>query len=141
MKEHYRKLAVLVLFVLALHAATLAQDFSPKVRAHIPFNFYAGGKMLPAGTYTLAINRESCNVAVFHRSSGTGTFLLGSRNDGSNDGRSVLVFRNNGEGTYVLQRITGPDFGLKFDAGKDASRLVQGKLANDTQVVVAELAR
>ena len=78
MKEHYRRMAALALLVLALHAATLAQAFSPKVRAQIPFSFYAGGKILPAGSYTLAVNRETCNVAIFQTSTGIGTFLLGS---------------------------------------------------------------
>jgi hypothetical protein len=32
-------LVVLALLALALHAATFAQDFSPRVRAHIPFPF------------------------------------------------------------------------------------------------------
>ncbi len=140
MKETYRRLAALALFVMALHAAALAQDFSPKVRARIPFSFYAGEKMLPAGTYTLAINRESNNVAIFQNSTGVGTFLLGSRNDDSSNGRSVLIFRSNGEG-YVLQKVTGPDFGVSFHAGKEGSHLVQDRLGNDTQVVVAELVR
>jgi hypothetical protein len=35
------------LFVLALSGAVLAQDLSPKVRANISFNFYAGSKELP----------------------------------------------------------------------------------------------
>ena len=70
MKEKYRKLVVLALFVLALTGASLAQDFSPKVRAQIPFSFYAGGKILPAGNYTLAIHRESNNVAIFQQGTG-----------------------------------------------------------------------
>jgi hypothetical protein len=141
MKEHYRRLAALALFVLALQAAALAQDFSPKVRAQIPFSFYAGGKMLPAGVYTLAVNRESHNVAIFQDNKGIGTFLLGSPSDDSNNGRSVLIFRNNGEGTYVLQKMAGPDFGVNFNIGKAVSRLAQDSSANYTEVVVAELVR
>lgn len=141
MKQIYRRLAALALFVLALQAVTLAQDFSTKVRAKIPFSFYAGGKMLPAGTYTLAVNRENSNVAVFQRDTGAGTFLLGSHNDGSKNGRSVLIFRDNGEGTYVLQKVTGPDFGVNFYTGKAMSHLAQASSANDTQIVIAELVR
>ena len=56
MKEQLRKLVALALFVLALSVAVLAQDLSPKVPANIPFNFYAGSKMLPAGTYIVAVD-------------------------------------------------------------------------------------
>ena len=47
MKEQFRKLG---------SGAVLAQDLSPKVRANISFNFYAGSKMLPAGTYIVAVD-------------------------------------------------------------------------------------
>ena len=68
------------MLALALHAATFAQDFSPRVRAHIPFPFYAGAKSLPPGDYTLAINRQTRNVAIFEYDKGIGVFLLGSPN-------------------------------------------------------------
>ena len=141
MKEIYRRLAVLALLVSALHAAALAQDFSSKVRAQIPFSFYAGGKMLPAGTYIVAINRESSNIAIFERNTHVGAFLLGSPNDSSTNGRSVLVFRSNGEGSYVLQKVAGPDFGVHFNTRAAMSGVAQDSQANDTQVVIAELVR
>ena len=53
MNTNYRKLVALASIVLALSGLVLANDFTPKVRASIPFDFYAGGKMLPAGTYTI----------------------------------------------------------------------------------------
>ena len=76
MKEHYRRLAALALFVLALNAAALTQDFGPKVRAQVPFSFYAGGKMLPAGTYTFAVNRENHTVAISQYTRGSRLFFL-----------------------------------------------------------------
>lgn len=86
MKERFRKLVALALFVLALSGAVLAQDLSPKVRANIPFNFYAGTKMLPAGTYIVAVDRVSHHVAVFQKATGTGSFLLSSQVDDSYTG-------------------------------------------------------
>ena len=141
MKEHYRRLVALALFVLALNAAALAQDFGPKVRAQIPFSFYAGGKALPAGSYTFSINRQNSNVAIFQSNTGIGTFLLGSPHDGSNTGRALLTFHASDEDVYVLQRLEGPDFGLSFNAVKAVSRMAQDMTANATQVVVAELVK
>ena len=87
MKQRFRKLVPLALFVLALSVAVLAQDLSPKVPANIPFNFYAGSKMLPAGTYIVAVDPgESSRRGFFQKASGTGSFLLPSQVDDSYTG-------------------------------------------------------
>jgi len=130
--------ALLLTSCMALSGAALAQDFTPKVRARIPFNFYAGGKILPAGTYTLSVNRVSYSVAIFQRNSGVGTFLHASQIDGSHNGLSLLTFRNNAEGTYVLVKAEGPDLGLRFSAGNVLSHVALDTPANQTQVVVAD---
>ena len=141
MKEHYRRLVALALFVLALNAAALAQDFGPKVRAQVPFNFYAGGKVMPAGNYTFAINRQNHTIAITQYDKGIEAFLLGSPHDGSINGLTKLTFRANDEDVYVLQKLEGPDFGLSFNAGKAVSRLAQDSPATATQVVLAELVK
>ena len=136
LKKNYRKFLALTLFVLALTGASLAQDFSPKVRAQIPFSFYAGGKRLPAGNYTLAIHRESNNVAIFQQSTGVGTFLLGSPRDGSPNGRSLLTFRANSEGTYTLQKIEGPDLGISFVSDKALAHVALDSPADSLERVI-----
>jgi len=138
-KENYRKLVVLALAVLALTGASLAQDFSTKVRAQIPFSFYAGGKILPAGDYTLAVNRGSNNVAIFQKDTGVGTFLLGSPHDASRNGLSLLTFRANSEGTYVLQKIEGPELGISFVSDKALSHLALDGPADSKEVVIAAI--
>ena len=139
MKENYRKLVVLALAVLALTGASLAQDFSTKVRAYIPFGFYAGEKLLPAGNYTLAVNRGSNNVAIFQKDTGVGTFLLGSPHDASRNGLSLLTFRANSEGTYVLQKIEGPELGISFVSDKALSHLALDGPADSKEVVIAAI--
>ena len=136
MKEQSRKLVV-ALFVLALSGAVLAQDLSPKAGARIPFNFYAGSKLLRTGTYIVAVDRVSHHVAVFHKASGTGTFLLPSQVDDSYTGPSLLTFRNNGEGTYVLEKIEGPDLALNFPTEKALSHVALNQPANDRTVIAA----
>ena len=142
MKQNYRRLVALALLVLALHAATLAQDFALKFHAEIPFSFYAGSKLFPPGIYTLAVNRESHNVTIFQsNNTGVRTFLLASPSDGSNDRRSVLIFRTDGVGTYVLQQFEGPDVGLGFNTEKGLSHLAEDRQANATQVVMAQVGK
>ena len=139
MTKQYLKLVALAVFVLALSGAALAQNFTPTVRATIPFNFYAGSTTLPAGNYTLAVNRLTNNVAIFQTGTSVGTFLLGSRGDGSRDGRSVLIFRTNGEGTYVLQNIESRDLGLSFPADRVLSHFALDRPGSETRVVVAAI--
>jgi hypothetical protein len=141
MKKNLCRLRALMLFTLALSAATFAQDFGHTVRANIPFNFYAGGKVMPAGQYTLTYSRQNFNIAIYEKEKGFGTFLLGSPNDGTNDDRTLLVFRADDENIYVLQKFQGRDFGLSFSAGKRLSHLVEDRPANATQTVVAELVK
>jgi hypothetical protein len=138
-KKNYRKFVALALFVLALTGASLAQDFSPKVRANIPFSFYAGGRMLPPGSYTLAVHRGNNNVAIFQKDTGMGMFLSGSPHDGSRDGRSLLTFHTDGEGKYVLQKIEGPDLGISFVSDKALSHVALNGPADSTVVVIAAI--
>ena len=139
MKENYRKVVVLALFALALSGAALAQDFSPKVRADIPFNFYAGGKVLPAGRYTIAVNRENNHLALVQKDTGTGMFLTGSVNDGSRNGRSFLIFRADSEGIYVLQQVEGPDLGFNIVGSKTHSVVALHGPDNNSEVVEVAL--
>ena len=141
MKKIFRSLLALALLSLALHAVTFAQDFSPKVRAHIPFAFYAGAKSLPAGDYTLAINRQTRNVAIFEYGKGIAMFLLGFPNDASNNGVVRLTFQRNNDGVYSLGKVQGPDLGVSFPVADASSLRVDGQPDNETRVVVAQLSR
>jgi|SRR5215813_2004817 len=141
MKKVFRSLLAVALLSLALHAATFAQDFSPKVRAHIPFAFYAGTKSLPAGDYTLAINRQSRNVAIFEYGKGIALFLLGSPNDGSTNGVVLLTFQRNRDGVYSLGKLQEPDLGVSFPVADTSSLRVDAQPDKETRVVVAQLSR
>ena len=140
MNANYRKLVALASIVLALSGLVLANDFTPKVRASIPFDFYAGGKMLPAGTYTISVNSESHNVAI-RKDSGVGTFLFASQIDSSRNGLSYLIFRSNGQGTYVLEKMEGPDLGLSFQVGKVLSHIASDTQTNEITVVAARFGK
>jgi hypothetical protein len=145
MKGKYRRVVALGLFLLALNAVVLAQDFTSKVRVNIPFSFYAGDKMLPAGDYILALDRETSNVAIRGENQNAAAFLFGSPNDGVSKGLTVLTFHSNANGEYVLEKLQAPDFGLSFarhkGGAKGATTAVKNDAAHDTQVLVARLSK
>jgi len=141
--RNYRRLVALALFVLALNTMVLAQDFISKIRVNIPFSFYAGDKMLPAGQYTFALNRANSNIAIRGEDQAAGAFLFGSPNSFSNGGNATLTFRTDGNGGYVLEKFQGPDFGFAFanrrNSAKVAANDPKSQPSHDTQVVVARL--
>jgi len=55
MRKQIYKLFAMILLLCSMAVATQAQNSSPTLlRAHIPFEFNVGNKMLPAGDYTVA---------------------------------------------------------------------------------------
>ena len=141
MKDKFRKLAALALFTVALSGAALAQGYEHEVRADIPFNFYAGGKLLHAGSYICAINLESHNIAMVPRDRSTGSFLPGVPEDGSRDGHPRLTFRTNGGHVHVLQKIQWADFGASFDVKKVLADVGEERSLKTTETVLAQLVK
>jgi hypothetical protein len=144
MKTNHRRLVALALFILALNVATFAQDFTSKFRVNIPFSFYAGSKMLPAGDYIFSLNRETSNIAIRGDNQNAGAFLFGSPNDSLNNGLATLTFHTDGNGGYVLEKFQGPDFGLSFAArkggAKAAGTMAKAQTNRDRLVVIDRLA-
>ena len=139
MKVNARRLLVLALFTLVLSGAAVAQDYDHQVRANIPFNFYANGKLQPAGSYTFAIDLETQNIAMVSREKNTGWFLRGSPEDGSKRGLALLTFRTNNNDVYILQKIQWSDFGVSFDVKKVLSDVAGTVPPEATQTVMAQL--
>lgn len=141
MNKYFRKLVALAFVALALDAATFAQDFAPKVRAHIPFPFYAGRELLQPGDYTLAVNRQNRNVAIVNFTNRSGMFLLGSSTDDTTNGTALLIFQRNSEGIYALQKVQAPDIAISFASVRSPGLRVDGQPVNDRQVLVAQALR
>jgi len=136
--KNLRKLVVLALFALALTGAALAEDNAHVVRANIPVDFYVGGKLLPAGEYTVSVNMTEHLIAIAQKASGNGAFLLGSPDDSSRDDRVVLTFKLVADNTYALRELQGPDMGLSFKAkAPEAAMRAQNQRA-ETVIVIAE---
>ncbi len=145
MKSNYGRVLALALFALALNTIALAQDFTSKVRVDIPFSFYAGDQMLPAGQYTFALNRGNSNIAIRGTDTNAGAFLLGSPNNFSNTNLATLTFHSDGSGGYILEKFQGPDFGFAFASRKGGTKIAvnnpKSQPNRDTQVVIAALTK
>jgi hypothetical protein len=141
MKNNLCKMVALALFTMALGGAALAQDYAHKVRANIPFNFYAGNKLMPAGNYTFATNLSNHSVEIGQSATSSESFLQGSPYDGLKNGLALLTFRTNGNGVYALQKVQGLDFGVSFNADKVLSHLAVNSPTDETRTVIAQLVR
>ncbi len=121
--------AVLVLssFVTLSSANALTPDATEVV--NIPFNFYAAGKKMPAGKYTVLIDLENERI-ILTDSHGPSVFVTGIYGGDGYD-QSQLVFAESG-GTYALQEVKSDlaDMVFAIDVPKAtmASRTVTPKV-------------
>ena len=138
MKNYLSKLVALALFAVALTGAALAQDSTHMVRANIPFSFYAGGQLLPAGEYTISVNMEDHLVIIGQKATGRGSFLLGSPDDSSRDDRTVLTFKLVEGEVYALRELRGPDLGLSFSAKSARAAMKAQNQSNESVTIIAE---
>ena len=136
--KNLRTLAVLALFALALTGAALAEDNAHMVRANIPIDFYVGGKLLPAGEYTISVNMTEHEITIGQKATGTRSFLLGTPDDGSRDDRVVLTFKLVAGDTYALRELQGPDMGLSFSAKAPEAAVKAQNQRAETVTVIAE---
>ncbi|HTC89880.1 MAG TPA: hypothetical protein VK686_16345 [Bryobacteraceae bacterium] len=89
----------------ALSLAALAQ--SPIARANVPFEFAAGGAMLPAGEYTLDV-ADLSGVLLLHGASGNSVALLTTSSGAiSNTSTAKLTFERR-DGTAYLSSVEWP---------------------------------
>ena len=94
---------IALVFVVALAASAVAQDVTLKVS--VPFEFAAGGKMLPAGDYTVLRAPTSAPEMVVLRSDAAhSSIILNSANFDTHVRGAKLVFNRYGE-KYFLSQI------------------------------------
>ncbi len=113
MKRYFAHLIAIGGLVLLLAGAGLAQDeIGYKLRANVPFDFYAGDTILPAGVYTFDLSPYGV-VTVEQDSTSHAMYLSGMPADPVNNDKSVLTFKRVGNG-YQLEELQGIDFGVEL---------------------------
>src|SRR5271167_1448474 len=136
MKKYLSKLVALVLFAVALTSVAVAQDDAYVFLANIPFNFYAGGQLQPAGEYKIWVNVENRLVTIGEKATGSRHMLLGLPDDSSRDARTVLTFRLAGGDVYALREVQGPDAGVSFNAsGSKHAMRAQSQKPESVQII------
>jgi hypothetical protein len=137
------KFVALAFFAVALTGAAIAQDAIAQDNAHvlhanIPFSFYAGGQLLPAGEYTISVNIEEHTVTIGQKATGSTSTLLGSPDDSSRDYRTVLTFNLATNDVYALREIQSPGVGVSFNAKGPAGAMRAKNQKQQSVVIIAE---
>ena len=106
----YRNFVLAVLSGIAVLTAALpVTGMRQPMRADIPFDFYVAGKLLPAGTYTVAVSNFGGAVDVSDRRRNSAFALASSRvHLPANQGKSRLLFKKYGD-TSILSGVSWTD--------------------------------
>ncbi len=96
-----------LLFGGLLALATTLSAESALVNVSVPFSFVAGGKVMPAGDYTIEESSNSGVLLVRGRASNSSAMVLAVNGGPSNVNRAGVVFSRSGS-TVVLSTINIP---------------------------------
>ena len=91
MKKSYLTVVLTLTCLLGLGISASAQDTS-NIVANVPFEFVAGGKTLPAGTYSVGSVFPESDLTLIIRSLDKGGVLLPIVFDGASGGQAKLSF-------------------------------------------------
>src|SRR5580698_728948 len=134
------RITAITLFTLAsLAAIGTASAQERAVRSAVPFNFTVGGKVLPAGTYTISqfasgtleIENRETKVAVL-------SVAFSDSHDAGNGGK--LVFNKYGDQYFlkeVLCRWNGMNVQLPPSKLEKKARMQEADLNQNRQILVA----
>jgi len=115
------------LYVLALVSSAAANAQSPGARATVPFEFAAGGAMLPPGEYTIDVS-DLAGVIVLHGlskngSSATSVALLTTLSGAVSSSTSTKLIFERRDGMAYLSAVEWPDQSARvLDAFKHVAK-------------------
>jgi hypothetical protein len=130
MSKTVRNLVVLVVFAMALTGLSLSQDSTYRLTANIPFDFYAGEQLVPAGTYLFTVSYGDHTVTLRNHDTGRSYIVLARPGDGEGFGAAVVDFDVIG-GTHMLADVRTASTGVNFAESKSllASAQPSGSIA------------
>jgi hypothetical protein len=111
MKNAYLTIALTLICSLGFGITASAQDDLDKIAAKVPFDFVAGGKTLPAGTYSVSrVSPEASPTLVIRSSNDDSVFVIPmfvDRNaapvNGGTASQAGLVFEHVGDKYFLSQ--------------------------------------
>jgi hypothetical protein len=124
MNKSYFTVVLTLACLLGLGISARAQD-AGRVVTNVPFDFVAGGQMLPAGTYSVSRVSETAPVLVI-RSYDHSTLLLPIVFDGATADHAELSFEHVGD-KYFLSKVGTPAGTYAIATPPAMTRLAQMK--------------
>ena len=113
----------------------------PDARANVPFDFWVGQKLLPAGDYTISHTASGAIIIseLERKARSTATFLAGTVSRPESQGAGLLEFNRYGN-TYFLQKIWKPSQmeGLTVPRGSREKELMSRSVPNKTNVALLD---
>jgi hypothetical protein len=125
MKKSYLAAVLTLTCLLGLGISARAQD-TEGVRVKVPFEFVAGGKTLPAGTYTIGRQSLEAYSGITISSYGHGALVLPIAVDGTAGAQPKLSFEHVG-GKYFLTEADTPGGVYSFALPKAMVAMAQAK--------------
>ena len=122
MKAHIRYLIMLAVAVIALTGMSLGQQFTYRVVANMPYDFYVGDQQFSAGDYTFAVNYGDRAVTITNQANGHSSVVLASPIEFASPGyvnryRGAVVELVSAGGRYVLSDLQTRTNGVSFAKG------------------------
>jgi hypothetical protein len=100
----------------ALGVFTLSAADMPFARATVPFEFAAGGSMMPAGDYIIDLP-DFTGVVVLHGPQSASVVLLTTASETTSASGSKLLFERH-DGMAYLTGVQGPDKSVKVPVAR-----------------------
>ena len=125
MKKSYLTAVLTLTCLLGVGISAHAQD-TEGVRVKVPFEFVAGGKTLPAGTYTIGRLSLEAYSGIAISSYGQGALIIPIAVDGTSTGQPKLSFEHVG-GKYFLTEADTPGGIYSFALPKAMVAMAQAK--------------
>jgi len=115
--------------ILLLTAAMASAQTVQRVTVTVPFSFVAGSRNLPAGDYTIELNREKDTMILRSEDrSGNNAVMLARNGGGANPDKSYAIFRHYGS-HYFLAEVWRQGAGQTLTPG-DLERELASKHSN-----------
>jgi len=141
MKRIARNLIVLAVFAMVLTGLSMAQQFTYRVTASIPYDFYVGDQLMSAGNYIFAVNYGDRAVTITNQANGHSSLVLASPIEFASSGydnrnKGTVVELNTVGGKYVLADLETRTNGVSFPQGRGNRTMAKNE---GTVTIVASL--
>jgi hypothetical protein len=129
-------IVLLSVVTIALTRGVAYAETDETLKANVPFAFYAGNQVMPAGNYSIGIDVENSLVTITdHDGRNRGILLATTTGDGS-DGYA-LVFDHNG-GQYFLRGLKSDMIDLSVPVTREQTSVASATGPEQVQVAMAQ---